>query len=414
MSQTLKDKIDRVRELNRIRAAKFYAANNLHISEARKIRRDLTKAGSDLGQLERNQTKHAKDEKLAVVEISNAVDAVEHEAVVHEQRVQTRATEVETRAQQIAARAAAVEVREQQSAHNTPTAIHGPVTNLDLVTLIDRLTDKSDATRTTYKSYLRALPGKFLNGGSIYEAMQDGQALANAITSGTDSTSTKRGYLQVLLVLVDKVGLVISETQMKPIRTAYGVKSIETVQHAQQKAIEIEVPSWDEYLGKVREHYGANTKMDLVARLYKEAPVRDDFQLKFVNIIPDGPQNENFIVDNGTGPMTVYINKYKTAGLYGEKRFMISVELSTDLRAYHAKHKGEYLFGALSLSPLVSAANKKLGYQGGGINLLRKMTASTAATQGLAAVVENANRMGHSARTEIETYTHRIRKQKTI
>ena len=73
-------------------------------------------------------------------------------------------------------------------------------------------------------------------------------------------------------------------------------------ENTQKKQQEETVMSFSDYIDKVKETFGVNSKMFLLANLYKEIPIRDDFILKIVDTIKkaetDAEEDVNYIVIN--------------------------------------------------------------------------------------------------------------------
>lgn len=156
----------------------------------------------------------------------------------------------------------------------------------------------------------------------------------------------------------------------------------------EEKQQNTEYPTFDEYLGKVLEKYGENSKEYLVAYLYSLFTIRDNF--KAMSIIDKAKDNDginNFILIN-SNKIIFYVNDFKTKKKYEKLQYTVSdAKLKKLLKdwvnkpqniANRKKGKNNYIFGKSSLSPFISQLNKSIGYTDnmGGINIFRHMRVS--------------------------------------
>jgi hypothetical protein len=138
--------------------------------------------------------------------------------------------------------------------------------------------------------------------------------------------------------------------------------------------------SFTDYLKKIKERFGEESKEYLISLLYNEATLRDDFTLKIVSSIKDTKNNdENFIIVSPKEEnLTLIINHYKTREQYGVIKIRLSIGLSRMIRKYIQVENlsiNDYLFGNKNLSTFVQKMNKEIDVNGG-INLYRKMKIS--------------------------------------
>jgi hypothetical protein len=138
--------------------------------------------------------------------------------------------------------------------------------------------------------------------------------------------------------------------------------------------------SFTDYLKKIKERFGEESKEYLISLLYNEATLRDDFTLKIVSSIKDTKNNdENFIIlPSKEENLTLIINHYKTREQYGVIKIRLSIGLSRMIRKYIQVENlsmNDYLFGNKNLSTFVQKMNKEIDVNGG-INLYRKMKIS--------------------------------------
>jgi hypothetical protein len=221
------------------------------------------------------------------------------------------------------------------------------------------------------------------------------------------STWTKIGLYQIILILIDRLNLdVPKEPYVKELEIAKIVASDET--KAKQ---EEEIPTFAQYLEKAK----GNDKLFMIASLYNELTLRDDFVLKIVAKLSDIPNEtqESFIVINSKSrKATIIIYKYKTDAKYGVIDVKLSVDLTKQLKAYIAKHDiKEYLFGEQPLTKFVSKQNKKLGITGA-ISLFRKMKISDLLNKDGVTPEERYQlslEMKHSPAVQMTSYFHKLK-----
>lgn len=145
-------------------------------------------------------------------------------------------------------------------------------------------------------------------------------------------------------------------------------------------------PTFDEYLDKVLEKYGENSKEYLVSYLYSLFTVRDNFkEMTLIDNVKNNNKKDNFLLITRTN-IKFIINVFKTKGKFERLEYTVTDEKLKDLlkqwiedpkNVTNRKKNGNYLFGKTSLSPFVSKLNKSLGYTDhSAINIYRHMRVS--------------------------------------
>lgn len=225
--------------------------------------------------------------------------------------------------------------------------------------------------------------------------------------------NTKKGYVQSILFVIDKFNIPILDSIKKKYNEWFDVLKIESSEQTQDRKTSPEhaVISFDEYLSKVKSQYGEYSKQFLVASLYNESTLRDNFS--GLEILPTQRKNDdsitNFIIvpRSKTQPCKLIINSYKTQKKYGQMVVELSPYLSNLIRKYIANN---YLTTQLfnsnkqGLTPFVSTMNKKVGLKGG-ISTLRQIKITdllSSHTLTPEQRVSMANSMGHSPITQLE------------
>jgi hypothetical protein len=156
----------------------------------------------------------------------------------------------------------------------------------------------------------------------------------------------------------------------------FGVYSEDSKTQSKEKVKKEPLISFSDYLKKVTERFGEDSKMDIIARLYHEFSPRDDFILKIVGSLQDASDDsKNYLVTGGKN-YVIILNRFKTDSKYTDVKHTVSNELRKGIDNYMKNNdieEGDYLFGDKKLTKYVSENNKRIGVDGG-INTLRHMS----------------------------------------
>jgi hypothetical protein len=226
------------------------------------------------------------------------------------------------------------------------------------------LTDCQDNVITCINDYEKTIP-------IIHNATKlDGTSYA---------LNTKKSLFQMVLYIIDNLKLPIEEVIKGYYVNQFEIMKLNCIDEniVDQDTIII---SFTDYLQKIKERFGENSKEYIISLLYNEATLRDDFTLKIVSSIKDTKiDNENFIIVSPKEEnLTLIINHYKTREQYGVIKIRLSIGLSRMIRKYIQVENlsmNDYLFGNKQLSSFVQKMNKEIDLNGG-INLYRKMKIS--------------------------------------
>ena len=139
----------------------------------------------------------------------------------------------------------------------------------------------------------------------------------------------------------------------------------------------IELHDIDDYVKRVLDKFGENSKQFLLAKLYRESTRRDDFQLIIINNIANANDvSKNYILVPPKAVCQTIINAHKTASHFEPLTKKLSPYLSNLIRTYiinHSLKQGDYLLGKGNLTTYVSNISKEIGLKGITISTLRKM-----------------------------------------
>jgi hypothetical protein len=202
----------------------------------------------------------------------------------------------------------------------------------------------------------------------------------------------------------------VTEANRTKIYDAFKRYDFQSRESTKEKAASNEgaVPTFAEYLRRVKEKYPELSKQYLIPKIADEITARDNFYLIRTSNEKDTVGNIiNWVVIDRTKPVKIVINEHKTKHS-GSLKKTLSPELSTLIRRYAKDNKveeGEPLFGIAKLySAFVINLTKELGFDlpegDNGITLFRRMkVAETFAKYGINDLVERqrvAKEMGHS------------------
>ena len=292
--------------------------------------------------------------------------------------------------------------------------------NLETIIGLLNGSDMNDKTRNKYK---RDITNVFRITGcdnlglclKIFNKIKNGIENAKQIAdpSTAYSINTIKGYVQSILFCIDTFKIPILDSIKKKYSEWFDILKIESSEQTQDRKINPDhaVISFDEYLSRIKSQYGEYSKQFLVASLYNEATLRDNFS--GLEILPTEHKNDNSITNfiivpiNKDTPCKLIINSYKTQKKYGQMVVELSPYLSSLIRKYIANnYLTTHLFNSnkQGLTSFVSTMNKKIGISGG-ISMLRQMKISqllSSQTQTPEQRVSMANAMGHSPLAQLE------------
>lgn len=217
------------------------------------------------------------------------------------------------------------------------------------------------------------------------------------------ANNTIKGIYQTILYLIDNLNLKVNK---EPYANEFELRKMKSTDDNKDKIDNEIVLPFKDYLSKVREKFGENSKMFLIASLYDELTVRDDFQLKLIYNHKDATDDKiNYILVPKLMACKITINTYKTDAKYGVIKHTCSKPLSDSIKKYIADNglkDGDYLFGNKPLTQFVSSNNPKIDVQGG-INYFRHMKI-TDEVKGVTSLEERkalADKMRHSPNTQL-------------
>lgn len=251
---------------------------------------------------------------------------------------------------------------------------------LDEIALLQEPLELAEKTKQThmvaYKMLIKcvscnkeALLHLLLNEPDLTIQMIDSSKKLDGLTDYSNQSKNK--ILQGIRPLFDLFKVEYTEEHLKKYREKMEAYNFAYLTCSIQKKI---LPTYDEYLFRMLEFYSDRSLEYLLINLYREVPVRDDFQLRLVSTKAQTKSKQHNYLLLNKKTCQIILNQYKTAKHYGQKTYDLSPRLKEMFIAYIStlETPDEYVFGNRQFSPVICEINKKLGYDGG-ISFLRKM-----------------------------------------
>lgn len=230
------------------------------------------------------------------------------------------------------------------------------------------------------------------------------------------SVNTKKGLYQTILKLKDNIPLKLSKNAVTDYTNKFEEHNMLSHLQTKDKVQNDEVLDFNEYLNKVKDKFGEVSKEFIVASLYDLSGFRDDLTLQIVANPNQIDLKNNFIVipTTKTKNLSIELNVYKTSGKYGQDIIPIPSALSKIIRKYVDEKEldyRDYLFGKKGLSSFIKTFNKKLGLDIS-INNLRQMKVSSVLNNPDVTPQERValgKKMKHSAMTSANKYQRKTK-----
>lgn len=233
---------------------------------------------------------------------------------------------------------------------------------------------KKQLTEHTKKRYLGDMKRIFslVEKNDIVDLVKQGK-MKDVLENSKYATATKRGMMILILQGIRDMKIKVGKKIIQKLEVYIEVLKQQESDANKAKTETEEVLTFNEYLRKINDEYGENSKMFLIGKMYEELTLRDDFQLLIVSKTTRDT-NHNYLILNKE-KIRITINKYKTEKRYGVISVLLSKKLSNLVKRYIQENKlnvGDYLFGDKELSDYINYNNKKVAVNGS-ISLFRKM-----------------------------------------
>jgi hypothetical protein len=276
----------------------------------------------------------------------------------------------------------------------------------------------SEETRKGYISQMRQI-FRITNCPTLPKCLANYAKIKKTIEEGLQkngkpySLNSKKSLFQSIVYVVDHLKVPIPDATREKYRVLQqvyvGNSKAQTDRRKEDPAYA--VMPFSTYLAKLKAEFGDKSKQYLVASMYNEVTVRDDFQLEIVS-------SEREVKSDGTNYVvvprlvktncTVVIQSYKTDKKYGVIKVKVTTGLSKQIREYLIENKlsdGNMLFPNKKLSDYVSTMNKSVGAMTGGINYIRQSKISEVLSRQVMSDEDRiifGRRMGHSPLAQLK------------
>lgn len=357
------------KEKNRLKQAKFYDLNKKRINEQRKLKRLALKALTE-----------KPPSLLAPLE---PIDLEPIELIIK---------------------------KSQKKSIITLEDLANSIKNLKELNII-----KTTGTMGLYISTAKQIQ-KLLNITDFNTAFKDFKTVIKTIDDSDYSINMKKNFYQFIVYIIDTIKLKYTPRVFSMYKDKFTAYKLKSLAYTEEKNNE-EIISFSEYLKKVKEYFGQDSKMYNLILLYSiENTFRDNYQLEIISLVKDSQKDikKNYFVKNIKGHCFLIINDYKTQ-LYGQQKIKLDKNISNQIESYIEKNDlkvGDYLFGNKKLGPYISKNNKEIEINGA-IDLIRKMKYSEEHSKGLTEEqqVALAKKFQHSVSNAQINYGRQIKKE---
>ena len=219
---------------------------------------------------------------------------------------------------------------------------------------------------------------------SNYEQMKTAMETVRTIQNPEENYGfeTQKTIVQTLLWCIVNLQIPIKKETFRKYESLVGILQQQSINQKMEDKNNEEnaVIPYTDYLERIRNRFGVDSKAFLIASIYHELNCRDDLGTLVILTNRKGLKNPDinivFVPKQGNGE--IILNHYKTQSKYGVVRTILSGDLTNLIRNYITKHNlTNQLFpeNETGLSLYVSRMNRDVCIKGG-INVLRRMSIS--------------------------------------
>jgi hypothetical protein len=235
---------------------------------------------------------------------------------------------------------------------------------------IDKL-DVKDITKLRYRTDMKRIID--LIGNEDLLDVINNKTLRPILDKTEYSYNTKLTTIKTILTVINDMDIKLNKKIFDDLKKYMDLLTREINDEHKVKQETIKVMTFKEYIELVKNKYGEQSKMYLIANLYSELTLRDDFQLEILDKVPK-VLDHNYLIINKQN-CRIIITKYKTEGVYGKISVLASKKLSNLIKQYIATNNlqiGDYLLGNQEQSKYINYHNEKIGVNGA-VSLMRQM-----------------------------------------
>ena len=358
---TTDQKLEHIKALNRERQRRFYENNKQRVCEKKKADRQ------ELAEFRKNPTPQINEVLTTTEQTIEPTPLPTPKKVLRIRKTKTGWEKV------------------------VPPTIYDEKTILEMLNTLEITKN----TKITYTTGTKAL-FHLTNCENLQHCLADFTKIKHLIETGnmknrtgTYANNSKKGIVQTILFLVDKLNIPISKEVKDEYLILFDVYKLKSKRNTEEKKTNenLTVMTFPQYIEKIGKKFGETSKQYLVANMYSEVSCRDNFNLLIVsnaNAVKNDKENYIVVSTNKATSIKIVIRSFKTDKLYENFDLTFSNKVSTLIRNYMKKMKLTYddkLFEDTNnrLTQVVSEMNKSIGIkEGGGINYFRYMNVSNA------------------------------------
>lgn len=239
----------------------------------------------------------------------------------------------------------------------------------------------------------------FLNDDDLIQTLRDDNTTIN----------TKKADVQTMLYCISNF-FTSKVYDAEPLQQYFEELKLDSSAQTKEKQKE-KVPTFKQYIDAIKRVEGQQSKAYLIAILYKEVPgLRDDLKSLTLLTKKIGEPGDNYILLPTVGKAIIHIGSYKTSDKYNAIQETLTPKTTAVLREYVKNNnikEGDTVFGKSALSKYLNSVNKKLNLEitTPGVSLLRKMSVNQNGPElNHQERVANATRHRHSVGVQETSY----------
>ena len=218
----------------------------------------------------------------------------------------------------------------------------------------------------------------FKNHKNIINLIETGKQTKNPTQDY--SLNTKKGLFQIIVWLIDNLQIPLTAFKIKIYKKKfeeYKIKSTDLTEEKTTNELDSVIP-YKEYINKIKTKFGEDSKEFLLASLYNELTVRDDFYNLIIKQDNNNLSDDNNYIIVNDKKSKIILNQYKSREKYKTINHTVSSVLDKLIKNY-IKNKNlkidDTLFGKTPLTKIIGTMNRAIDIEGS-INTLRHIKVS--------------------------------------
>ena len=196
--------------------------------------------------------------------------------------------------------------------------------------------DISNATKKKYIDDSKTLM-RLTNCDNLLDCLKDHKKIIKLIENGKQirdpskdySLNTKKGLFQTIVYLIDNLKISLNTATIKIYKDIFEQYKIRSSDLTDERIISSNnaVIGYKDYMNKIKNKFGVDSKEYLLAKLYNELTVRDNYQNLIIKQNATNLSNDNNYIIVNKNKSKIILNNYKTQKKYKQIIHEVSVEL---------------------------------------------------------------------------------------